>query len=66
MTVDRRLEEAIIKEAARHARGFLHRAVTRLETVARATGDTRFEELIPELEQFKQRIRDAEEGDTQT
>lgn len=61
-TPDRALQDAMIKEAVRHACGLLARAGNRFESFARATGEHQFDSVLPELERLKQLIKNIAEG----
>lgn len=59
---DRRLQEAFASEAGQRARGLITQALSRLESVAPATGDHRYNELIVELYRVQQKIAEAQKG----
>jgi hypothetical protein len=56
---DRRLQEAFANEAARQAGDLVIRAISKLKSVSRATGERKFESVIGDLEGVKQKITDA-------
>lgn len=58
---DRRLQEAFARDAAYQAMGLVTRAVSKLAAVSRAAGEQRFDSVIPELEQVRQRIKEVAE-----
>lgn len=56
MSGDRRLQEAFAREMGRQASQSVTRALSSLESITRATGDQKFEPLVLELREVRQRI----------
>lgn len=56
---DRRLQDAYAKEAARQADQLVGRAIRRLEDADRVTGESKFDDIVSDLREVRQKIVDS-------